>query len=104
MYGALRLPGLDPDNPVQMGPGFFVDNRGKRSASLDLKVHSHPAAPLPFIGVVKASSLAEFRHIVAPWGPWRTLALSGVPRECRACSIQPGEMRSRSCSAWQTSS
>jgi hypothetical protein len=38
VYGALRLPGLDPDNPVQMGPGFFVDNWGKRSASLDLKV------------------------------------------------------------------
>ena len=31
VYGGLHLPGLDPSNPVQMGPGFFVDNRGSES-------------------------------------------------------------------------
>ena len=31
VYGGLHLPGLDPSNPVQMGPGFFVDNRGSET-------------------------------------------------------------------------
>ena len=31
VYGGLHLPGLDPNNPVQMGPGFFVDNRGSET-------------------------------------------------------------------------
>ena len=39
VYGGLHLPGLDPSNPVQMGPGFFVDNRGSETQT--------PALPEP---------------------------------------------------------